>query len=160
MIDPRTLFTMRGITCELRRGGGGGSRDSCWRARVFTCGGGCCSHYRVAIIPAFAMTSSLLRYLGSWTGHGRLFSVVLLPSVVTSLFRCNQPDVMLNASSTVRWILVGLGGETGMHTPYFENAILLAQGKKARISMRKTLIIHHHHHLALLICSVLLLFDR
>ena len=37
---------------------------------------------------------------------------------------------MLNASSTVRWILVGRGGETGLHTPYFENAILLAQGIK------------------------------
>lgn len=45
--------------------------------------------------------------------------------------RCQQPDVVLNVSTTVRWILVGLGGETGLYTPVFENAILLAQGIKS-----------------------------
>ena len=37
---------------------------------------------------------------------------------------------MLNASTTVRWVLVGLGGETGLHTPVFENALLLSQGRE------------------------------
>ena len=45
--------------------------------------------------------------------------------------------MVLNASSTIRWVLVGLGGEDGLHTPVFENALLLAQGRKEGLRTRK-----------------------
>ena len=31
-------------------------------------------------------------------------------------------------SQTVRWYLVGLGGQAGLHTPIFENGLLLNRG--------------------------------
>lgn len=42
--------------------------------------------------------------------------------------RCNLPNVELNVSQTVRWYLVGLGGQAGLHTPIFENGLLLNRG--------------------------------
>lgn len=42
--------------------------------------------------------------------------------------RCNLPPTNMNVSNTVRWYIVGLGGETGLHTPLFENGILLTKG--------------------------------
>ena len=41
---------------------------------------------------------------------------------------CNQPDIVLNVSSLVRFILVGIGGELDLHTPLFTNQVLLGKG--------------------------------
>lgn len=34
----------------------------------------------------------------------------------------------MNVSTTVRWILVGLGGETSLYDPSFDNAVIMSEG--------------------------------
>lgn len=37
---------------------------------------------------------------------------------------CNMPDVHVQQNGTVRWMLIGMGTENDMHSPFFENQVL------------------------------------
>ena len=40
---------------------------------------------------------------------------------VNGFIFCNMPEVMVPQDSHVRFVLIGVGGETDMHTPSFTN---------------------------------------
>ncbi len=44
---------------------------------------------------------------------------------------CNNPPVRVDEGKTIRWVVMGMGGDTGMHSPVFTGQEAVLQGTPA-----------------------------